>query len=128
MAEPIIKRLSWRGAPRKLCVARAEKLSKTKSQSSQTIDRGLVYVERRCDISNPLPHATLFCCVPTCSSPLADQISLKLSDAGENGHDHFPRVCRGVGPLLGNGLEFAARLVDSVHHVEQVARGSGQAV
>jgi len=37
-------------------------------------------------------------------------------------------VCCGVGPRLGNGSELAACLIDCVHRVKQIPRGSGQAV
>ena len=109
-----------------------------------------MYVERPCDISNRLAfrkqlrgnlyligielarpteaHPTTFRCIPTSSGPLANQIPLELGDAGKNRHDHLAGMCRGVGPRLGNRLEFPARLIDRVHRIEEIACGSSQAV
>jgi hypothetical protein len=60
--------------------------------------------------------------------PFANEIPLKLGDAGEDGHDHFAGVGGGIRPRFGDGLKAGTGLPNQLGDIEQVAGGTGQTV
>src|SRR5664279_2379266 len=72
---------------------------------------------------------TALVCILTASScAFPDEIALELSDAGEDGHNHFAGVRGGVGPGFGDGLKPGTGLADCFDDLKQVAGGTGQPV
>ena len=58
----------------------------------------------------------------------ANQVSLELGDAGEDGHDHFSGMGGGVCPGFGEAWEAGTGLVDRFDDFEQTASGAGEAI
>ena len=66
---------------------------------------------------------------PRCQRCASHNPALRIiGDAGEYRHNHLPGVRGRISPRLRQRLEFAARLADPFHRVQQISGGSSQAV
>jgi len=65
---------------------------------------------------------------PARAGTLADEVALEFGDSGEDGHDHFARVGRGIGPGFRDGLEAGTGEADRLDNLKQIAGGARQPV